>query len=83
MDKQQDSRMPYTYADDYIRSIAGYTESGTKLSRSDASAIISAIAEVLGMTQENLARELALHYLKHQEEITTKSVTQFRAATGM
>ncbi|MBU1173103.1 MAG: hypothetical protein KKD44_26365 [Proteobacteria bacterium] len=66
--KKNDSRYPYTYACDFIRSIAGYNQDGTKLSRSDASAIRSTIAEIAGINDTHLAILLADKELSKTEE---------------
>lgn len=83
IDKSNDTRYPYTYADDYIRAIAGYIQpgmtSGTKIYRSDASKIIEAIANVIEMPKEELASKLADYYLEHQTEIDEKSSEEFLA----
>lgn len=73
----EDSRYPYTYACDFIRSIAGYGDGGTKLSRSDASQIRSRIAEILGMKDDDLAKKIADHYLANRDEITDEAVQAF------
>ncbi len=75
-----DTRYPYTYAADYVRSLAGYGEHGTKLSRSDASQIRSGIAAALGMDDAELACNLADYYRAHEDAITDKSVAAFVAA---
>lgn len=75
-----DTRYPYTYAADYVRSLAGYGENGTKLSRSDASRIRSGIALALGMDDAELARKLADYYKANEDTITDKSVAAFVAA---
>lgn len=63
METNEDSRYPYTYAADYVRSLAGYGEDGsTKLNRSDASRIRSEIAAAIGMEDAELARKLADRY---------------------
>lgn len=72
-----DSRHLYTYACDYIRSLTGYNEKGTKISRSDASRIRQGIAEALDMSDELLAIHTAEFYLEHEEDITKKSVNEF------
>lgn len=72
-----DSRYPYTYACDYIRSLAGYGENGTKLSRSDASKIYSGIAKALHVNERILAGELADYYKANEETITSNSVQEF------
>lgn len=67
--KESNGRFPYTYACDHIRSIAGYGREGTKLSRSDASAILSEIARVLGMpNHEEIAIKLAIVEMNKTEE---------------
>ena len=76
-----DTRYPYTYSADYIRSLAGYTDGGTKLSRSDASKIVSGISSAIGMDEKELFEKLADYYLKNQEEIDNKSVSSFFAFT--
>ena len=75
-----DTRYPYTYADDYVRSLAGYGEHGTKLSRSDASQIRSGIALAMGIDDAELARKLADYYKANEDAITDKSVAAFVAA---
>lgn len=75
-----DTRYPYTYAADYVRSLAGYGEHGTKLSRGDASQIRSGIALALGMDDAALARKLADYYKANEDAITDKSVAAFVAA---
>ena len=72
-----DTRYPYTYAADYIRSLAGYNSEGTKISRSDASHIRSSIAEIIGWDDEELSRKIADFYKKNEEAITNKSVKEF------
>lgn len=78
-----DSRYPYTYACDFIRSIAGYGEGGTKLSRSDASQIRSQIAQIIGMPDEDLARKIADHYLADQDTIERKQAEEFLSSIGI
>lgn len=58
-----DGRYPYTYACDLVRGWAGYGSDGTKLSRADASEIIGNMADVLGITKEDLAGKLADKFL--------------------
>ena len=65
----QDTRYPYTYACDYIRSLAGYDGHGAKLSRSDASQIRHGIAEALKLDDAELAERLADYYKEHEERI--------------
>jgi hypothetical protein len=72
----KDTRYPYTYAADYIRSIAGYNKEGTKLSRLDASQIRSVIAKVIGWNDELLASKLADYYKENEDEIVFKSVNE-------
>ena len=73
----RDGRYPYTYACDYLRSLAGYGEHGTKLSRSDASQIRSGIAAAIGMDDDELARKLADYYKANEDEISEKSAQAF------
>lgn len=61
-----DTRYPYTYASDYLRTLAGYGHHGAKLSRSDAGQIRIGIASALGMDDEELARKLADHYISKE-----------------
>jgi hypothetical protein len=75
-----DSRYPYTYAADFVRSLAGFGEHGTKLSRSDASRIRSGIALALGIADADVACKLADYYKAKEDEITEKSVVDFAAS---
>lgn len=59
-----DKRYPYTYAADLIRSAAGPT-----LSRSDASQIVSVMADVLGMDARSLSERLADHFVANEKSI--------------
>jgi len=68
-----DTRYPFTYACDLIRSKAGYDHMGTKLSRSDASQIRKLFAEVLGMDDVELANKLADYYQINEKRITDES----------
>lgn len=68
-----DSRYPYTYCADYICSVAGYGENGTKLSRCDAGQIRKAFANILGISDHELACKIADYYKQNQEEITDMS----------
>jgi hypothetical protein len=81
IDKSEDTRYPYTYAADYIRSLAGYIApdytSGTKLSRADAAKIKEKIAEIIGMSEQELAEKLADYYLEHEDAISEKSSQEF------
>lgn len=79
MAKEKDTRYPYTYACDLIRSAAGYNEHGTKLSRSDASQIRTLIAEIIGMPDEELAKKLADYERQHCDELTEASVKEWKA----
>lgn len=54
-----DTRYPYTYAADYIRSIPELGRDGVKLSRSEAAQIRQAIAAAIGMPDVDLACKLA------------------------
>ncbi len=54
-----DSRYPYTYAADFIRSYGPVNAEGVVLNRSDASKIREAVAKALGIDDEELAKKLA------------------------
>lgn len=66
------SRSPYTLSADFIRSFAG---PGT-LSRSEASQIRSAIAEVLGIDDTEFAQKLAQHSEEHKAEVEQRFMRQ-------
>jgi len=78
----EDTRYPYTYACDLIRSVAGHNADGTKLSRSDASEIRELFSSVLGIGDEELAKKLADYYLENDEAISRKSAEAFLKATA-
>lgn len=68
--QKNDSRYPWTYAADLIRSLGGHDNDGMNLkSRSDASHIHHTIAEIIGMDEEKMAKKLADYYLENQNEI--------------
>jgi len=75
-----DPRYPYTYAADVIRMTAGYTKGGTKISRSDASAIRQLISKVMGLNDWDVADQLASYYLDNQDKITDTATKDFMAA---
>jgi hypothetical protein len=76
-----DTRYPYTYACDYIRSLAGYGVGGTKLSRGDASQIMKGIASAMGQpNHHSLACALADHYKANEQEIAKKDAVAFMSA---
>ena len=64
-----DSRYPYTYAADYIRTYGPVSSKGVVLSRSDASQIRQAIAEAIGIDDETLAVKLADQQLANEEDV--------------
>jgi hypothetical protein len=76
----KDSRYPYTYADDFVRSLAGYNEHGTKLSRADVSQIVSKLALIWGIDITKAFNMLADYYLSNQDEIDNKSMLDFQIA---
>lgn len=78
-----DARFPYTYSADYIRSLAGYGEGGTKISRADASQIRTGIAEVIGMDDAELACKLAEHFKKNEDAIANKGAEDFLRSRGL
>ena len=68
-----DSRYPYTYACDLIRTAGGCNSSGVKMSRSEASQVREIFAKVLGMEDEELAKKLADYYIENEQEINEQS----------
>lgn len=56
------SRHPYTYAADFIRTLAGVDEHGCRVSRADASIIRQGIAKAIGMDDRELACKLSEAY---------------------
>ena len=72
-EKKKHPRYPYTFCADFIRTLAGYNEGGTKISRSDASHIRSTISKILGLDDEMVAKAIADYYLENEEEISSKS----------
>lgn len=64
MMQKTDSRYPYTYAADALRTVAGFSEGSTKISRYDASQIRAFIAKAIGMDDENLAKLIADKYME-------------------
>lgn len=70
------SRHPYTYAAYFIRQFGPVDSSGVVLSRSDAAQIRQAIAEAIGMEDEELAVILSNEFqnsendpAKHDERV--------------
>ncbi len=63
-----DSRYPYTYSCDFIRSLGPVSTGGVVLSRSDASQIHQGIAQALGIEDDELARKLADAQLENQSD---------------
>jgi hypothetical protein len=63
------SRYPYTYAADFIRTHGPVSSEGVVLSRSDASQIRQAIAEAIGMDDGELAVKLADQQLADEEDV--------------
>ena len=75
------SRHPYTYAADFIRTLAGYGEGGTKLSRSDASQIRQGIAKAIGMNDHELACRLSEAFQAGElDAIAQRDIEQFIAS---
>lgn len=81
--ENKDPRYPWTYSADFLRSLVGYNERGTKMSRADAANIKAKIAEILEIDEYYLASKLADYYLAHQEEITNQSVKQFMEGSSI
>lgn len=72
-----DTRYPYAYAADYVRSLVGYENHSLKLSRSDASQVCSGIALAIGMDDSELARKIADYYLANKDSITKALIEGF------
>jgi hypothetical protein len=80
---KDDPRYPYTHCADFIRMEAGYDRSGTKLSRSDASGLKTAIAAALGMDDHEFACKMADFFLANQEKLVDKATREFIREGGM
>lgn len=76
----EDTRYPYTYACDLIRTYGGYGEEGTNLSRAKASQIIQLFAKVLKIDDNELAEKLADYYKTNEESLIEKGVRDFQKA---
>ena len=63
-----DTRYPYTYAADFIRTYGPVSSEGVVLSRSDASQIREAIAKAIGIDDEELAVKLADAQLANEKD---------------
>lgn len=74
----------YTNAYDYIRSLAGYNQSGTKLSRADAALIVTKISELANLDKENIVSLLAdAQKSKTQEDFDNESRQFMEARWGI
>ncbi len=78
-DQAEDTRYPYTYADDYIRILAGYGDGGTKLGRSDASKIIEGVSVAMGIDIREIAERLADYYKANEDDLNARSAKEFLA----
>lgn len=76
MTKEIDNRYPYTYANDMIRSIPHLDCNGVKLSRSEAAQIRRKIADIIGMSDKELAEKIADYYLKNKDGIIDQNYTR-------
>ena len=74
MEEKTDNRYPYTYACDLIRIRAGYGNSGTKLSRSDASQIRELFSKVLNIPDVEVANKLADYFKKNEEQLAEEAI---------
>jgi hypothetical protein len=74
---KDDTRYPYTYAADYVRTLLGMRKDATILSRSEASQIRHGIAAALGMEDEELAKKLADYYKLNEGKILAKAILQY------
>jgi hypothetical protein len=73
-------RYPFTYCADYIRTLAGYDEGGTKISRSDASNIRQTFCQILGLDDVETAKKIADYYLENQDKIAQKAADELLRA---
>jgi tRNA(Ile2) C34 agmatinyltransferase TiaS len=76
-ENKEDTRYPYTYACDFVRTLGGYNKHGIKISRSDASEIISGIAKVIGMEDRKLYELLADAETSKSEEDRKREIKPF------
>lgn len=80
---ESDNRYPYTYACDYIRGVAGYDKGGTKISRGDASNIISSLSKILDMDYKTLAGKTADAEINKTDEERDQESIQIMKAMGL
>lgn len=78
-----DSRYPYTYACDFIRSLGPVGKDGVVLSRSDASQIRTGIAKALGIDDKELAEKLADVQLANENDPTAVEQQVKRLMTAL
>ena len=67
--KETDSRYPYTYACDFLRSAAPWDEHGCTMSRSDASQVRQLMSLALGMDDKEVAERLADTFINYEPMI--------------
>jgi predicted protein tyrosine phosphatase len=77
-----DHRYPYTYAADFVRSFSECDSGGVRISRSEASQIISGVAAALNLDPQKLAEKLADYAKENEPEITRRSVSRLMQAIG-
>lgn len=68
-EKKSDSRYPYTYACDFIRSVSPWGDDGCAISRATASQIRQIISLSLGIDDRKVAEKLADMSLKYEPVI--------------
>ena len=68
-EKKSDSRYPYTYACDLIRSLAPWDEGGCTMSRATASQIRQIVSMSWGVDDKKVAEKLADMFLKYEPMI--------------
>ena len=73
--EEKDPRYPVTHCMDYLRSLVGPDE----LSRADASILLTAICNILGLDHDAARRAIADHYLSNREEIDKRTVDRLLA----
>ena len=72
------SRHPYTHANDMIRHFGPRKGVSPVLSRSDASRIREAIANAVGVSDEEFAATLSNWYQDHSDELSKEVVRQYQ-----
>lgn len=73
------SRHPYTHSADFVRQVLMNPD----VSRSQASALLHKIAEILEIPHEELATKLSLYYQEHEQELSQAAVPEILRRLGI